>query len=353
MKHETITGSMAAAGLLLLILDAKTGLTGAGEGLNLCLYTVIPALFPFFILSSLLTSSLMGGNSRLMRILGRFCRIPEGSEILLVTGLLGGYPVGAKSVAQAWEGGWLSRKDAWRMLGFCSNAGPAFLFGMIAPVFGEMKFAWSLWAIHIMSALLTGHLIPGGCRERVTGLQQNAITVPEALERSVRITALVCGWVVLFRVILAFGDKWLFPIMPVWLKVPLSGVLELTNGCIQLQELADHRLRYILCSGILAFGGVCVWMQTASAVKDLGLGLYLPGKLLQTGLSLLMASILCAFLYPGEGSLRVAMPAIVILAAILIAGTFVRKKGVAIPGKMIYNGLIKIRRQNHAVPKEY
>jgi len=161
MKRNILTGSFAALGLLLLILDAKTGLKGANEGITLCLYTVVPALFPFFVLSALLTSSLTGGKNRLFGLLGKLCRIPEGSEILLATGLLGGYPVGAKSVAQAWEKGWLSQEDARRMLGFCSNAGPAFLFGMLSQVFRNTKALWVLWGIHILSAVITARLLPG------------------------------------------------------------------------------------------------------------------------------------------------------------------------------------------------
>jgi len=353
MKRNILTGSFAALGLLLLILDAKTGLKGANEGITLCLYTVVPALFPFFVLSALLTSSLTGGKNRLFGLLGKLCRIPEGSEILLATGLLGGYPVGAKSVAQAWEKGWLSQEDARRMLGFCSNAGPAFLFGMIAPAFGNLKIAWCLWAVHIASALLTGFLLPGGSCHEISAANRKSVTLPEALEQSVRVTALICGWVVLFRVILAFFGKWFFLVLPAGINTLLCGLLELTNGCCQLPDIADPFRRFLICSVVLAFGGVCVWMQTVSAVRDLGLGMYLPGKALQAVISLLMACITGAFLYPGENVTVMTVSSAAALAVVVGGGTLLRKKRVAIPGNMVYNRPIKFRRPNHAVPKEY
>ena len=50
-------------GMLLLILDSGTALEGAKEGLVLCVSSVIPALLPFWVLSSLLTGSLWGSYS--------------------------------------------------------------------------------------------------------------------------------------------------------------------------------------------------------------------------------------------------------------------------------------------------
>jgi len=47
-----------------------------------------------------------------------------------------------------------------------------------------------------------------------------------------------------------------------------------------------------ITAGMLAFGGLCVTMQTASAAKGLSLNTYLIGKLLQALLSILMASLL-------------------------------------------------------------
>ena len=46
-RNQLWTGLTGAAGMLVLILDAKTALAGAKEGIQLCLYTVIPSLFPF------------------------------------------------------------------------------------------------------------------------------------------------------------------------------------------------------------------------------------------------------------------------------------------------------------------
>ena len=154
-----MTALFAALGMLVLILDAQTAVSGAKAGIELCLGTVIPSLFPFFVLSMLLTSSLVGRSSRFLGPLGKFCGMPAGSESLLAVGLLGGYPVGAQNISRAREAGQLSGEDARRLLGFCNNAGPAFLFGMAAAQFTEWWMGWALWGIHILSALLTTRML--------------------------------------------------------------------------------------------------------------------------------------------------------------------------------------------------
>jgi len=325
-----ITGVIATLGMLLLILDAKTALLGAAEGLRLCLQTVIVSLFPFFILSALLTSSLAGVRSKLLAPIGRLCAMPEGSEILLLTGLLGGYPVGAQSVTQAWRNEQLKQKDALRLLGFCSNAGPAFLFGIIAGQFDNAAAPWALWLIHIVSALFVGIFLPGTNQSCVSLKPQKSISLPDALERSLKITAGVCGWVILFRILIAFLDRWFLWLLPNSLRVALCGLLELANGCCQLGQIKDAAIRFTVCSVMLSFGGLCVTMQTVSATSGLGLGLYLPGKLLQSLFSLLLSAATAQALY-GNGNYIQLM---LVIAAILLPAAFVfssKKKYVAFP----------------------
>ena len=49
---------LSAIGMMMLILDSKTALQGAANGIELCFRTLIPSLYPFFVLSILLTSAL-------------------------------------------------------------------------------------------------------------------------------------------------------------------------------------------------------------------------------------------------------------------------------------------------------
>lgn len=297
MKRKTPTILFSIFGMLILILDSKTAIEGASEGIDLCLKTVIPSLFPFFVLSILLTGSLNGLPLPFLLPLSRLCGIPEGAESIFVTGLLGGYPVGAQCVSQSWKSGQLSKKDAHRMLAFCNNAGPAFLFGMAGTIFESQFIVWSLWIVQILSAILVAVILPGKSSAKITFENTPPISVSKALIRAVSVMAGVCGWVVIFRVILCVGEKRIFYALPHEITVILTGLLELTNGCVLLIHINSDIFRYILCSIFLSFGGLCVAMQTASVTEGLGTGLYFPGKLLQCIIAAALAVCISPLLF--------------------------------------------------------
>ncbi len=313
MNRKILTGILAALGMLILILDAKTALTGAQAGLELCLRSVIPSLLPFFILSALLTGSLTGIKIPGFSLLGRLTGMPKGSEAILLTGLLGGYPAGAQCIADACSKGRISSWDGCRMLGFCSNAGPSFIFGMVAGRFMDSKIGWLLWGIQILSCLLTGFLLPGKSRDSVCLRAGDAQSFSGALQSSIKVLAGVCGWVILFRVILGFLERWVLWAPPTESSVLAAGLLELTNGCWQLMYIPDEALRMCMAAGMLSFGGLCVLMQTVSVTATLGLGMYIPGKILQTSISVALALILSGNVLIGAGILLFVS----ILAAIL------------------------------------
>lgn len=318
MTKRLRTGIAACLGMFLLILDAKTALIGAKEGVSLCISAVIPSLFPFFVLTNLLTGNLLGSGGRFLRPLGRLCGIPEGGESLLITGLLGGYPAGAVCIRQACDAGQLSRSDARRLLGFCSNAGPSFLFGIVAMKFPDIGSAWVLWIIHILSALLVGTLLPGKASARVTLSAGSGIGLAEALKRSLHTTASVCGWVVIFRVVIAIFSRWCLWLLPREGQIIAIGILELTNGCCDLEMIENEALRFICTAGLLGFGGLCVMMQTASAVGDLGIKTYLQGRLMCGVFSIMLAVVY-------QGILRGGISAVLLLPVLAVAAFILLK----------------------------
>ena len=156
MQRHNKQGAVVLYALVMicLILDSKTAVTGGSEGLKLCLNSVVPSLFPFLFVSLLLNNALGGIKRNFLHPIGRFLGIPKGTESLLLLGLVGGYPVGAHCINEAYRTSNLDRRTAHRMLGFSCNAGPAFVFGMMSRLFFETKVIWYLWLIHILSALM-------------------------------------------------------------------------------------------------------------------------------------------------------------------------------------------------------
>lgn len=283
-----MASGLASMGMLALILDGKTALAGAVSGVDLCLKTVIPSLFPFLFLSSILTGTLWGGQHPWLHPVGRRLGIPNGAESLLICAVFGGYPAGAQAVGEAFQSHRLSKTDAEHLLTFCSNAGPAFLFGMVSLQFPDKKTVWVLWHIQMIAAIATGTLFSSDSSTEAQ-LPGRASTISHTLVQTVKNMAIICGWIILFRILSDFLNRWLFWFFPKELQVICTGLLELSNGCCALTQIQNSSLRFLVCSGILSFGGLCVTMQTASVIDGLSLKPYLLGKLTQTAISLILS----------------------------------------------------------------
>ena len=317
MPKKLRTGIAAVIGMLILILDSKTALAGGVAGVQICMMQVIPALLPFFVLSILISTAFTGADIPLLRPLGKLCRMPRGSESLLILGLLGGYPAGAQGVCQAYQQGQLTKADARRLLGFCSNAGPAFLFGIASAVFPYSWIPWALWGIHIGSAFLTGLLLPGGAKAEARIPSKRSVGLTQALEQAIRIMAKVCGWIILFRMLQSFLDRWFLWMLPLTARIGVIGLLELANGCLELPTIADIGLRAVLCSAFLSLGSLCVTMQTVSVTGSLGLGMYIPGKLLQCTASVLL-TLLMQWIFLPESQITHLTPILVTLFGVFL-----------------------------------
>lgn len=315
-KNNLAIGTISALGLLLLILDAQTAIEATKDGINLCLYTVIPSLFPFLVFSYLINTALMGTCWHILRPLGKICGIPRGQESLLLLGFLGGYPVGAKNIYDVYQCGAISKQDARRLLGFCSNAGPSFIFGILGGLFTRKYILWLLWAIHIASAILVGILLPAKHTNISTSKRVKQVSIPAAVNHGVRTMSSICGWIILMRIILVFLQRRLLLIFPESFQILTAGLLELSNGCIDLYSLRNEGSRFVMAALFLGFGGLCVAMQTVTVTNELGTGMYFPGKILQSCFSVLLAGALQHFIFPMDQQCNI--PVLVYIIAILI-----------------------------------
>ncbi len=319
MKKGTLLPVLTA--MILLVLDSRCAAQSARDALALCLQTLIPVLFPLFVLSAMLVP----GLSR-VRVpwLSRLLGLPEGSEGLFLLGCGGGFPLGAACIAQAVEAKALNSTDAERMLGLCSFCGPSFLFGIVGTVLSPPE-ACLLFFIQLEGAVLTAMLWPSPARAVYRGSGMAPVSLPHALRRASNSMASVCGWVTLAGVAAGFLRRWFGPLLPGWGGVVLTGLLELTSGVFSLTEIPSPALRFILCAGFACFGGISVLLQIGglAGTAELSMGTCILQKALHGALGLLLAA-----------GTSVLGP--VFLLAGLVPPAV--KIAVEISGMMVYNG---------------
>ena len=292
---------LALGGILVLFL-AEAGFVraAAAEALSLCARSVIPALFPFLVVSSLLLSLGLGEllSPMLAGLMEPLFRVDGVGSSALLLGLVGGYPIGAKTAADLYRGGRLSRPEAERLLAFCNNSNPVFLISVLGVgVFGSVRAGVWLWLIHLLSALLTGLLFRnhGGPARRQAGgtAAFQAVSLSAAFVAAVRESLSgmlsVCAFVTFFYVLarpLASLGGWLGPVL-----VGLTELFSLTP------LLRPDRFGFILASAMAGWGGLSVLCQTAAVLEGSGLRLQscAAGKAVQGLLAGLLAALLAGY----------------------------------------------------------
>ncbi len=106
--------------------------------LQLWFEKMIPSLFPFMVLSGLIVRLDLGKTITLpvYPIIGSIFRISRTMCTTLLTGFLFGFPLGAKTIAEQYSLGQLSKPQAQYLLSFCNNIGPVYLLSFALPLLG-------------------------------------------------------------------------------------------------------------------------------------------------------------------------------------------------------------------------
>ena len=265
--------TLLIAAMALLLTSHDTVALAVREGLLLCGQNVIPSLFPLFVTVSLAVGCGLGN-------------VLPPETAALVLGLVGGYPVGAKTVAELLHSGAIQKPEAQKLLLYCNNAGPAFVLGIAGyGVFHRAAVGWALYGIQVLSALLLFFLLPRkkAARRQIRASPSFAAVFVEAVRSGVTAMLNICGFVVLFLVVLRLLTAFTGLSHPL-----LLGAVELTNGILALPADADG---FVMAAALLAWGGFSVHCQTAAVLESSGLKLwpYLLVKLTQSGISAILA----------------------------------------------------------------
>ncbi len=296
-------GAAAAAALAVLLLtQAETAAQAVRDGITLCLHAVIPSLFPFFAVSSLLTDErAMQAAERLPSgAFRRLFRCGGAGYAAVLLGFIGGYPVGARTAAALVRQRNLSPAEGERLLTFCNNAGPAFAVGVAGvTVFGSARVGAYLYLIHITASLLTGLLLcrfgaPSPLRRNIIGTSDGAgfsVRFLRAVEDAAAAMGRVCAFVVFFLVLLRLAEHYIGALGAA------AGIVELTNGILRLT--ADRR-GFVAAAALLGWGGLSVHCQTAAVTAGSGIRLrrYLLAKAVQGVLSAMLAAASAPFVLP-------------------------------------------------------
>ena len=326
--RDLLLGVGLLCATLALLADPRAAMEAARNGLELCGNVIIPSLFPFFVLSSLVVDlGLAGYLGRLLeKVMRPLFRVNGACASALALGFIGGYPVGARTAISLYQNGLCTRTEAQRLLAFCNNSGPAFILGVVgAGVFASSRVGVLLCLAHALASVCVGVIFrfyPGdgkGRRSRegrpAPKFQARHFTAvfTGAVKNSFLSTLNICAFVIFFTVVLQMlvttgvlpGTARLLGLLlsPLgltaeWARRLLTGLVEISSGVWTLTGEGTFGGRLTMAAFLLGWAGLSVHCQVLSFLGDSGLSprTYLAGKLLHGGLSALFVAGLARLL---------------------------------------------------------
>lgn len=297
----------AVAILILMLTHPVISLNGARQGLLLWSQTVLPTLLPFMICSNVIVA--IGALPLIMTPLRPIFRhvfhLTDDGGYVLLSGLLCGYPIGAKTCGEFLAQGRISPKEARYLLAVSNHPSPMFVLGYLAANLDHhFPISWMLPALYLPILPLSlgaRHLYgiskPTDIQEptlAAASIDSPPLTFDDIMMRSIEVMVRIGGYIMLFSILAQFIEY--TPVVPASFKAILLGLAEITTGIHAVSLVFRGQTQGIILAGITAFGGLSGIFQTRSVlpgIKNAGLSIrhYILWKMIHAFMACLLATV--------------------------------------------------------------
>ncbi|MBQ3104590.1 MAG: hypothetical protein IJC59_01870 [Lachnospiraceae bacterium] len=313
--EKTISGSILLLLALLLLTHSDSCIALASQGLLLWYRNMIPSLFPFMVLSSLMIRTCLSLRLScfIHKAAGWLLPFRKTSYFTILMGFLCGFPMGAKAVVMQLSQKQISLREGQSLLIFTNNIGPLYIFGYVFGLFpwiSPFPFFFCLYGIPFLYGSL--YYICKAYKDSPTeGSEKDTVSPlsfpePEALGEAISpslqtaissITTL--GGCMVFFQVLQILPQFVFSLLPSHMQpflqaylLPLISCLTEIGGGLKLLSQTEKLLWMI--PGLLILGGGSCLLQTRLLLNDTKLSFknYVYHKLLQAILAFLAGWLL-------------------------------------------------------------
>jgi len=294
---------LSVAALILLLRYPAIAFEGARNGLVLWGSVVVPTLLPFMICSNVIVAL---NAIRILifpvrRILYRFFCLSDAGSYTLISGLLCGYPMGARTCSDFMDNKRISEKEGRYLLAICNHPSPMFLLGYAA---GGLPPTVPVW---LLLACVYLPIIPISIAARSCyGINVPALSFPvtressksfdDSLMDSCEVMVKIGGYIMLFSILALYITK--LPIELPQYKAVILGFVEITTGIKAVSQAFTGISGGLWIGTVTAFGGLSGIFQTKSVIKNAGLSIrhYVAWKVLHSFLTIILFILLSRFL---------------------------------------------------------
>lgn len=296
---KSVCGGLSVFLLLMLLWKPLLAFEGAKSGLLLWSQTVLPTLLPFMICSNVIVAldAIHLLTFPVRPLLHNILKLSDAGSYIFTSGILCGYPMGAKTCSEFLDDQRISQSEAAYLLAICNHPSPMFLLGYTASLMtGNVPFFLVLTALYlpipIVAILARRYYGIHGVCPSVKSMPRRALAFDQTMMSSIEVMVKIGGYIMLFSILARYVQ--MIPLRRPIIKSLLLGLVEITTGIQAISITASGMPQALAVAAVVAFGGLSGIFQTKSVLKNAGLSIrhYSVWKLIHSFLSCLIFILL-------------------------------------------------------------
>lgn len=293
--------------LILFIINRELVFNTVGFSLDIWITSVLPALFPFFVISDILISyDVIRYIPKVIKnLFKKLFNVSDNGLVVIILSMLSGFPSNARNIKNMYNSNKISKKEGEHLLYFTHFSNPMFILGTLVSIFLKKKeLGLIIFISHYLPNIIIGILLRKLNTSKLDTNYNNDINnnfglvLTKSIRKSLDSVFNILGTLTVFLIISSllinvfnFNNG---------ISLLIKSILELTSG---LKELSNFNLSnsylVIASSCILSFGGLSVHMQVINELSDTDISYsnFFIGRIIQVILSLVVSYILCLFTF--------------------------------------------------------
>lgn len=278
-----------------------------GFSLNIWITSLLPALFPFFIVSDILI------NYDVIKYFPKVIRnnikylfnVSDNGLVIILLSMLSGFPSNARNIKNMYLDKKITKEEGEHLLYFTHFSNPMFILGTIPLILNSNKISKYILISHYLANIILGICLRKYNRvndSNTSNYKEDkhnfGLVLTTSIRKSLDSVLGILGTLTVFLIISTLLIN--FFNLDNTSSLLIKSILELTSG---LKELGSYNLldKYLLIisSCILSFGGLSVHMQVINELVDTDISYknYFIGRILQVVLSLGISYLISLFAF--------------------------------------------------------
>lgn len=278
-----------------------------GFSLNIWITSLLPALFPFFIVSDILINyDVIKYFPKVIRNSIKYLfNVSDNGLAIILLSMLSGFPSNARNIKNMYLDKKITKEEGEHLLYFTHFSNPMFILGTIPLILNSNKISKYILISHYLANIILGICLRKYNRvndSNTSNYKEDkhnfGLVLTTSIRKSLDSVLGILGTLTVFLIISTLLIN--FFNLDNTSSLLIKSILELTSG---LKELGSYNLldKYLLIisSCILSFGGLSVHMQVINELVDTDINYknYFIGRILQVVLSLGISYLISLFAF--------------------------------------------------------